>query len=246
MKEESKYKVYKITCLENGKMYFGITKMSIAARMKKHRYFASSGSNFLISRAIKKYGWDSFSVEVVEQDLSMEEACQLEIRLISENRTCYENGYNMAKGGQTGISLRPETKVRKSIAGKIAWLSSEKMQMSVKDPERNKKIGLHSKKLHNKKEYRDEFLARHSRMIDLSRGKECRERAKKTFIDNGHSTNLTCSNGMEFCSIADAARWVSSEIGGDARSKCSNIRAAMSGRRKSAYGYHWKQHETNS
>lgn len=239
MQERSNYKVYKITCLENGKMYFGITKMSISARMKKHRYFANSGKHFLISRAIKKYGWHSFSVEVVKQGLSMEDACRMEIRLISENRTCYENGYNMAEGGQTGISLRPETKLRKSIAGKIAWLSSEKMQMSVKDKDRNNKIGLHSKMLHKQKEYREAFLARHARMVELSRNKECRERARKTFIDNGHSTSLICSNGMEFCSIADAARWVSIDKGGDARSKCSNIRAAMSGRKKSAYGYQW-------
>lgn len=239
MQEHSSYKVYKLTCLENGKMYFGITKMSMSSRMKKHRYFANSGKQFLISRAIRKYGWRSFSVEVVKQGMSMEDACQLEIRLISENRTCYENGYNMEKGGQTGVSLRPETRIRKSIAGKKAWLSSEKMQMTVKDKDRNNKISLHSKKLHKQKEYRDAFLARHARMVDLSLNKECRERARKTFIDNGHSTSVICSNGMEFCSIADAARWVSRDKGGDARSKCSNIRAAMSGRRKSAYGYGW-------
>ena len=47
MQERSNYKVYKITCLENGKMYFGITKMSISARMKNTDILQTQASIFL-------------------------------------------------------------------------------------------------------------------------------------------------------------------------------------------------------
>lgn len=241
MTQNCPYKVYKLTCIPNGKVYIGITKRYISKRMKQHRKLARRDCSFLISRAIKKHGWKNFRVEVLADDLNRHDACQMEIDLISKYRACYENGYNMTTGGQTGISPRQETKHKRSLAGKISWQKSEKMQKVVKDPERNRKIGEHSRKMHRDPEYRANFLSRHKDMIEASRDPECRERAKETLKENGFCTALACSNGMQFDSIAEAADWVCTYRGGKSRSKRPNIVACVEGRKKTAYGYSWKR-----
>lgn len=236
---EITYSVYRLTCIVNGKMYFGITKRPINIRMKQHRKYAKNGSQFLISRAIRSHGWDSFAVDVLATGLSMQEACDMEVGLISKHKTCYENGYNMAAGGQSGISLRPETKERRSISGKKGWETNPKVRAVVTNPERNRKIGEHTKLMFKDPEYRKYFDLRHASMVEKSKDPECRQRAIKTYMENGHSTKVACSNGMTFDSIALAAEWVSSQIGGDGKSKRSGICAAVRGRRITSFGYRW-------
>lgn len=239
MSEFSPYKVYKLTCALNQKIYIGITKRPLSKRMSQHRKLARSGSSFLISRAIKKHGWENFKVDLLAESLTQSEAHDMEIALIKQFGACYENGYNMTPGGQLGVSLRPETAVRRSESGKRAWENSEKMQRVVKDPERNRKIGEHSKILHRDPEYRERFLARHSDMVEASKDPECRKRAKETFKNNGHCTAVICSNGLIFESLAEASDWVCGYRGGSSKSKRPNILACAKGKRNKAYGYNW-------
>ena len=240
MSDPLPYKVYKLTCTLNQKIYIGITKRPISERMKQHRKLARSGSNFLISRAIKKHGWENFKVDLLAEKLTQSEAHDMEISLIKRLGACYEHGYNMTPGGQLGVSLRPETSARRSESGKRAWENSEKMKRVVKDPERNRKIGEHSKTLHRDPEYRKRFLARHSGMVEASKDPECRKRAKETLKNNGHCTAVLCSNGLKFGSIGEAADWVCGYRGGSSKSKRPNILACAKGNRNTAYGYNWE------
>ena len=93
------YIVYKHTNKTNGKVYIGMTCQRIEARWKG----GSGYCNQHFSRAIKKYGWDGFSHEIIAQNLSKEDACELERILIkSYNATEPEYGYNQALGGDGG------------------------------------------------------------------------------------------------------------------------------------------------
>ena len=240
MSDSLPYKVYKLTCTLNQKIYIGITKRSLSKRMKQHRKLARSGSSFLISRAIKKHGWENFKVELVAQNLTQSEAHDMEIALIRDSGACYEHGYNMTAGGQLGVSLRPETAVKRSESARRAWENSAEMKRVVKDPERNRKIGEHSKILHRDPEYRKRFLARHSDMVEASKDPECRKRAKETFKNNGYCTAVLCSNGLKFGSVAEAADWVCGYRGGASKSKRSNILACAKGKKNTAYGYNWE------
>ena len=66
--------------------------------------------------AIEKYGWDNFSHEVVASGLTKEEACELEIRLVAENKTQDRNfGYNILEGG-TAPSIPEEVRQKMSVS----------------------------------------------------------------------------------------------------------------------------------
>lgn len=93
------YKVYIHTNKINGKVYIGITQQNLDKRWqngygyKRQKYFYS---------AIKKYGWENFEHDLIEENLSKEDACKKEKELIkkynSDNR---KYGYNLSKGGET-------------------------------------------------------------------------------------------------------------------------------------------------
>jgi len=233
------YSVYVITNSIKGKMYFGITKRPVSKRMSQHRKMANQGSEVLISRAIRKYGWDNFTVEVLHTGLSKERACEIEISLIKEHRSCYEKGYNMEIGGQHGISVRPETKRRTSEAAKRNWENNEKVRAVVSCPKRNSKIGLASKKNWQDPSYRALQLERLAKMVEASLDPECRKRAVETFIKNGNNTMLKCSNGMVFNTTKEAERWVRENTPFSKASNSTILRSTKTGGR--AYGFRWER-----
>lgn len=109
--EERKYCVYKHTS-PSQKVYIGITKQSANGRWRNGFGYQSSPHFW---NAIQKYGWDSFRHEVLSVDLSAEEACEEERRLIAEYMaTDRRFGYNEKSGGQTGSFLNDEARKRVS------------------------------------------------------------------------------------------------------------------------------------
>lgn len=87
--------VYETTCLANGKKYIG-----------RHRCTKFDpnylGSGVLLQRAIKKYGFTSFTVRLLTEASTEEELCQLEVKYISEANAAFsENYYNITGGGET-------------------------------------------------------------------------------------------------------------------------------------------------
>ena len=92
--------VYKLTNLQNGKIYVGITNQGARTRYLHHMYEARSGSSFPIHRAILKYGENNFKQEVLEVCENYELLKEREKYWIKEtnsyNRKC---GYNLTTGG---------------------------------------------------------------------------------------------------------------------------------------------------
>lgn len=85
------YTIYKITNLINGKYYIG-------KHQTKNLDDDYYGSGLLISRAIKKYGIENFSKEILEI-FDTEEKMNLAERILV---VCSDISYNMCKGGQGG------------------------------------------------------------------------------------------------------------------------------------------------
>lgn len=93
--------VYMHTNKTNGKKYIGITHLHPEVRWCKGKGY----QNQVFGRAIQKYGWDNFEHEILFEGLSQSEAEQAEISLISlYNTTNSDFGYNVASGGNIGIS----------------------------------------------------------------------------------------------------------------------------------------------
>lgn len=110
--------VYVITNTANGKMYVG-KSWNPGYRWNAHRYQARAGHSTLLHRAIRKYGSDSFSLEVVAGSRSEEDAFDVEkvfVERLRSNDPRY--GYNRTAGGDgtRGLRVSEETRLKLSIA----------------------------------------------------------------------------------------------------------------------------------
>ena len=129
MREElrnRKYVVYKHTNLINGKVYIGQS----CDYLDRWR---CGGKNYFqcikFYNAIKKYGWDNFSHEVIYADLSKEEADDKEKSMIIKYNSI-EDGYNLKSGGSRG-DLSPDS---------LCKMSKTLRKGYIEHPERRKKI----------------------------------------------------------------------------------------------------------
>ena len=90
--------IYIITNKLNGKQYVGQTIQDLKKRLARHRNDDRPG----ISQAIKKYGWENFSVEVIEEYENRDKLNEREIFWIAKLNTKTPNGYNLTTGGKGG------------------------------------------------------------------------------------------------------------------------------------------------
>lgn len=117
------YDVYKITNKVNNKVYIGITSKGISARWKEHIYSAEHGCPFKLHNAIRKYGKENFSIELIDFCNSWEELTEKEQYYISEYKSLQDKfGYNMTEGGDGtfGRTHSEETKekIRQKAIGR--------------------------------------------------------------------------------------------------------------------------------
>ena len=111
----------------NGKCYVG-QSVKLRSRLKDHMRNAKSGKYDLpIYRAIKKYGFHNFTIDVLESFIPepnitnkelIQKLDQLEIKYIEEYNA-YTEGYNCTKGGDFGVlGLRMSQEQKKKISTK--------------------------------------------------------------------------------------------------------------------------------
>lgn len=117
------YTVY-IHTAPNNKRYVGITKF-----YDPHRRWESGGRGYIENthfwNAICKYGWDKISHCIVASNLSKDDACNMEMRLISLYKTYSPQfGYNKTYGGEYSQPTY-ETRKKLSLGVKSAWTRPE-------------------------------------------------------------------------------------------------------------------------
>lgn len=96
-------KIYLITNNINGKQYVGQTIMTLTQRWNKHLSVSRTENPTGIAAAIKKYGKENFSIELIAT-CKVEDLNDLEIYYIKKYNT-YSNGYNLTLGGEGGKTL---------------------------------------------------------------------------------------------------------------------------------------------
>ena len=102
--------VYKLTNMDNGKIYVGQTRRSVEERFHEHKYAKS-----VIGRAIRKHGVEKFMCEVIAVCETKEELDAKEIFFINHLKANNPKiGYNRTGGGESnpepgkkGISNKP-------------------------------------------------------------------------------------------------------------------------------------------
>ena len=102
--------IYKITNLVNNKLYIGqvVTYKGIQQRFERHIQSAEAGADFKLSRAIRKYGKDNFTIEIIDFANSREELNKKEKHWIYYYDS-FNNGYNMTLGGEGGNTYSKRT-----------------------------------------------------------------------------------------------------------------------------------------
>lgn len=100
----------------NGKQYVGITSVNVETRWNNGNNYRN---NPYFTNAIKKYGWDNFEHIILHENLSKEQACEIEKELIKElDLTDPNKGYNLTFGGEHGkMSEQTKKKISNSLKG---------------------------------------------------------------------------------------------------------------------------------
>ena len=91
--------IYVIKNKINGKLYIGQTCRTVDARIKDHLAKVRSGSMFPIHVAIRNFGWENFSVDVVARTDNLDILNFLEEFYIDHYHSDVD-GYNLAPGGK--------------------------------------------------------------------------------------------------------------------------------------------------
>lgn len=95
-------KIYKYTNLINKMVYIGQTKQTLEQRDKKH--LSQLNDNTYFHRALKKYGRENFSLELIEDNIPYHLLDEKEKYYINKYESFYTTGkgYNLTQGGQWG------------------------------------------------------------------------------------------------------------------------------------------------
>lgn len=228
-----KFIVYKHTS-PNNKVYIGITSQSPNNRWRNGNGYKT---NMYFTKAIKKYGWDNFKHEIIEIDLSLEEACAKEkyyINLYNSHNPNY--GYNLTDGGEgvAGYKMSAEQKQHLSkirLGTKFSKESREKMSLN-RTGKLNSFYGKHHSEVSKQK------------MSISKKGKSLSEEHKRKVSENHyykgkfgveHNRSISClcvETNQIFGSIREAEREMNIDR--------STIIRCCKGKSYTAGGYHWK------
>lgn len=110
---ERKVYIYKITNLINNKVYIG-QSVQPKVRWQKHKSDTKNKPIQIIHQAMRKYGIDNFSFEVIASCLDLDAANEAETFIVMQENSLVPNGYNVARGG----SNAPKTEEWKQKAHK--------------------------------------------------------------------------------------------------------------------------------
>ena len=220
--------------VENGKVYIGQSKNI------EHRWYCHVSSlknnhhyNTYLQNAWNKYGEEAFKFYIVETcDLS--ELDEREIHYIAKYRSSNSNfGYNLTAGGNGTHNAPLETRKKMSESIKRHYENNpEKRELTRQntlkqfaDPEFYKKY----RELRSSEEYRKKISEAH-------KGFKVSEETKRKISKNSGKKVICIETGIVFNNIAEAER----SLPGN-----KNIKSVVTGRRKTAGGYHWAYYNEN-
>lgn len=130
--------VYLITSL-SGKQYVGITRYNINARWKSHIRASKNGSLLLLSKAIRKYGEENFTIELIDTAPNRRQAYILEEMYILKLNTLWPHGYNMTPKGTGAVPGKSIPKSKETCI-KISKIKTELYKDPKKREEQSKRL----------------------------------------------------------------------------------------------------------
>lgn len=246
--------IYKITNTINRKVYIG-KSIDIEERWRQERY---KQPNLHFANAVKKYGIENFSFEVLEE-CSEEQLDDKEKFYIKEYNSTDENlGYNITSGG-TGGAMPPDV-IKRSLATKekrnsfVRYWKGKEIPNEIKEKISN---SLKKEKNNNYKKF-GKNAANHREVVCLETGEifgSVKQIAEKLDVSAQRIRNAILSNeifrgfhwkylnkrpkiknedtGEIFNSASEAAKKYGS------KESLSVIHKVCKGKRKRAFGFTW-------
>ena len=214
----------------NQKEYIGQTCRTLKERAGvQGQYYKGS---LIFFSAIKKYGFENFSVEII-CEAPLELLDELEEFYIAHYNTIYPNGYNIQKGGKSKYTLRKNRQrnvIKYDTQGNFIQSFN-----SVKDAakEMNCNYQTISSVLSRKRRHYKGYIYRYSN-----------EKAPEPIVimqTHGKTIAQYTLEG-EFIAIFKSANEAARAIGKNSNAG-RNIRNVSCGKRQSAYGFKWKNIE---
>jgi group I intron endonuclease len=181
--------IYKITCKNNNKIYIG-KAINLRNRINNHKNVKrQSKGMFYFQYALLKYGWESFTVEILETvkdfDKIKDNASLLEreafyIELFDSTNS--EKGYNRCKFStdNTGIPCSEETKIKIGLSNRGKIRSKETIEKS-----RQSRLGR--KHSEESKEKMSKSRLGNSNRKGKPHSDETKQKMRKTRLGRKHS-----------------------------------------------------------
>ena len=129
--------IYLLTNTVNGKQYVGQTTRNVDYRIRGHLWTSTNKRGYPLHKAIVKYGWANFTVDILTNCLNQEHLDAEELRLIAKLNTQVPNGYNLLAGGKGGGKHSEQTKklfseMRKGKGMPEACLKASRLALSTR------------------------------------------------------------------------------------------------------------------
>jgi group I intron endonuclease len=177
--------VYKITNLFYGTSYIGKTIKTLDQRWLEHLKEALGGGSRILCRAIRKYGPDAFSREIICECTDHTDLNEMEKFCIAVFHTRSPLGYNMTDGGDGVVGLvftkEHREKLRQASLGNKYNDGFKNFLGHTHSEESRKKIGEAGRGRECRPETRDKLRAIHKGRVF---SKESRQRMSEAMRGN--------------------------------------------------------------
>lgn len=222
------YYVYKHTNLVNGKVYIGITRQKPSRRWHGGHGYCDQP---LFWNAIRKYGWDGFTHEILHEGLSQTDAYRIEQEYISTFKSNdREFGYNIAGGGIDTTRFTISYRMKLSNATKLRPPMSEETRLKISLAKKGKKKPpLSDEQRERLSESLKGRVFSREHCDNISRSKK----GKYTMANNPKAKRVRCIETGKIYECMKAAAL-------DTGTNNHNISSACNGKLKTTGGYHWE------
>ena len=192
--------IYKVTNLINGKIYIGKTNHQLRKRkndhlsdIRKNRY------SIIFHHAIRKYGEECFTWEIIDQCLFPDVLLELEKYYIKKLKSKSPHGYNMTDGGE-GVCGHIKTKetIEKIRVAHIGKHLSDDHKRKIGESGKGEKNGFYGKthSIKTKKKISQAYFKRYKKENHPNFGKHLSEATRRK-IGISHKGKSAWNKGIK-------------------------------------------------